>query len=382
MIAGRDPRSLGDAQPANAAEHGVMPVVERPGRGFGTPAIAIGAIAAAALLFVALDSHRRAASAPAVPPVARTDGATSTAPPPLYFPPAPAEIEPAPVYRPVPRIMLPPPAAAAMVPRAPPARLTMTAPLPPQVVFAPTQGQGYGPLPAPPAPPRAPGGAAVVFEAPRDANGIRGGGGAGDTTGAVAASGLARTSAGMFSNRSTTIPQGTLIPAVLETGFDSSRPGFARALVQRDIRGFDGSKVLVPRGSRLTGEYQADATTGQKRALITWTRLIRPDGATIALASPAADPVGRGGIRARVDTHFFERFSTALLRTALDIGTGIATRAANGPVVVALPGSFQNATTQIGQPERIKPTLSVRPATSVSVLVARDLDFTDIEGER
>ena len=54
------------------------------------------------------------------------------------------------------------------------------------------------------------------------------------------------------------IPIGTLIPAVLETPIDTSRPGFARAIVTRDARGIDGQRVIVPRGSRLIGEYQSD----------------------------------------------------------------------------------------------------------------------------
>src|SRR3546814_16231131 len=95
-----------------------------------------------------------------------------------------------------------------------------------------------------------------------------------------------RSRAGSMSNRSTTVPQGTLIPAVLETAFNSTGSGFARALVQRDIYGFDGARVLIPRGSRLHGEYASDTSPGQKRAFVTWTRLIRPDGVTIAPASP------------------------------------------------------------------------------------------------
>lgn len=55
--------------------------------------------------------------------------------------------------------------------------------------------------------------------------------------------------AGSIANRATTVPQGTLIPAVLETAMNSTGAGFARALVQRDVHGFDGTRVLIPRGS-------------------------------------------------------------------------------------------------------------------------------------
>ena len=184
-----------------------------------------------------------------------------------------------------------------------------------------------------------------------------------------------------MSSQQTTIPQGTLIPAVLETAFNSTGSGFTRALVQRDVYGFDGSRVLVPRGSRLIGVYASDTSPGQKRAFVTWTRLIRPDGVTIALQSPATDPVGVGGVRARVNTHFFERFAGSILQTAMLIGGNLAARSVGDSVVIALPGSLpgSGATTQATQ---IPPTLSVRQGTSISVFVARDLDFTGVEGGR
>ena len=183
-----------------------------------------------------------------------------------------------------------------------------------------------------------------------------------------------------MSDRATTVPQGTLIPAVLETAFNSTGSGFARALVQRDVYGFDGSRVLIPRGSRLIGEYKSDTAPGQKRAFVTWTRLIRPDGVTIAIGSPTTDPVGVGGVRAKVDSHFFERFAASFLQTAMLIGGNIAARSVGDSVVVALPGSFPNATPTPAT--QIPPTLSVRQGTSISVFVARDLDFTAVEARR
>jgi type IV secretion system protein VirB10 len=183
--------------------------------------------------------------------------------------------------------------------------------------------------------------------------------------------GRARASA--FANRSTTVPQGYVIPAVLETGFDSTQPGFARAIVSRDVRGFDGKNVLIPRGSRLIGEYRSEAAVGQKRAIITWTRLIRPDGMTIAMDSPAVDTVGTGGIPARVNTHFFQRLTGALLQSTFSIGASLAGRSTGS--VIVLPG----ATAAVPQPmptTDITPTLTVAPGKSISVFVARDLDFS------
>ena len=186
-----------------------------------------------------------------------------------------------------------------------------------------------------------------------------------------------RVTAERFLNPSLTIPQGTVIPAVLETALDSTRTGGVRALVQRDVSGFDGSRVLIPRGSRLYGEYEASLQPGQNRALVRWTRLIRPDGVTIALDSPSSDPLGRSGIRGKVDTKFLQRFGGALLQSVLDIGVGVAVNQATDGVIVALPGSTQNV--QVAEPQQIQPTLKVKHGTSVSVFVARDLDFSTVD---
>lgn len=189
--------------------------------------------------------------------------------------------------------------------------------------------------------------------------------------------GSSRVTAERFLNPSLTIPQGTVIPAVLETALDSTRAGGVRALVQRDVSGFDGSRVLIPRGSRLYGEYEASLQRGQKRALVRWTRLMRPDGVTIALDSPSSDPLGRAGIEGKVDSKFLQRFGGALLQSVLDIGVGIAVNRATDGVIVALPSSTQNV--QVTEPQQVQPTLKVKHGTSVSVFVARDLDFSTVD---
>lgn len=189
-----------------------------------------------------------------------------------------------------------------------------------------------------------------------------------------------RASASWLANPARTVPQGTVIHAVMETALDSTRPGFARAVVSRDVTSFDGSRVLIPRGSRLFGEYAADLAFGQKRALIRWRRLTRPDGAIIDVDSPSADTLGRAGVRGKVNSHFFERFSGAILQSALDAGVQIATRAASSDtVILGLPGSSQSVSSEGPRPESIRPTLKVKQGASVAVFVARDLDFAGVD---
>ena len=170
-----------------------------------------------------------------------------------------------------------------------------------------------------------------------------------------------------------TAPQGTIVPAVLETAINSDLPGFARAVVSRDVRAFDGTTVVIPRGSKLVGQYRNGVAAGQSRAFVVWTRLLRPDGVTIDLASPAADALGRGGLQGKTDQHFFQRFGAAIL---LSVVSGATTRSTGDTVVI---GSAQDASriAEIALQKQIDipPTIKVAQGAPIRVFVARDLVF-------
>lgn len=346
-----------------AAEESVRPTVAPERSGAPIIVILAGFVLAGIVLFAILDNRRRSQAEPTVT-VEDSEFLTSPAPP-LYVPPAATA---------VPFVVAAPRRATALVVQP---RTTLPSPaLAPQIQYVPQQ--------LPPPPQRASNAPSVVVEAasgsagPQLAQAADSQQGGGPFAGGQAP---ARVRSSVLANRSTTVVQGTLIPAVLETAFDSRRPGYARAIVSDDVRGFDGTQVLIPRGSRLIGEYRSDIAPGQNRALINWTRLIRPDGATIAIASPAADTLGRGGVRGDYNSHFFERFANAIMQSVLQIGTNIASREAGGNVIVALPNSTLN-TASPGEATRVAPSLTVRGGTSISIFVARDLDFSQAESAR
>ena len=169
-----------------------------------------------------------------------------------------------------------------------------------------------------------------------------------------------------------TVVQGTLIPAVLETAIDTDVPGFVRAVVSQDVRSFDGSRVLIPRSSRLIGEYKAVSQAGQKRAYLMWTRLVRPDGVSIALASPAADFSGQAGIGGQVNSHFFSRFGSAIL---LSILGGASTLATGGASTVVVSGGQSAASIAAQRDSNRPPTIRVQQGEPIRVFTARDLIF-------
>ena len=230
----------------------------------------------------------------------------------------------------------------------------------------------------------------MVFDASSQGQSLEAAG-AEAVTAPVAATNAARTSAEEFASRiggvggapaqaqpmtnpSTTVTQGTLIPAILETAIDTDVPGFVRAVVSEDVRSFDGTRILVPRSSRLVGQYQSGLQGGQKRAFVIWTRLIRPDGASVNLASPAVGFDGTTGLEGDVNSNFFRRFGSALLLSVVD---GLAAVASGGASVV-LGGGSSAAAAAIEQDGQIGPTVRVRQGEPIRVFTSRDLDFSQV----
>ena len=170
---------------------------------------------------------------------------------------------------------------------------------------------------------------------------------------------------------SNTVVQGTLIPAVLETAINTDTPGYARAVVSQDVRSFDGSRVLIPRSSRLIGEYKAATSAGQRRAYLMWTRLLRPDGVSIALASPAVDFSGQAGVTGKVNAHFFSRFGSAILLSVL----GGAANLASGGASVIMTGGQSAASVAAERDSSRAATIRVRQGEPIRVFTAKDLIF-------
>ena len=181
------------------------------------------------------------------------------------------------------------------------------------------------------------------------------------------------------------VPQGFVIPAVLETAIDSDLPGSVRAVVSRDVRGFDGKQVLIPRGSAIIGQYRSAAAIGQTRAFVVWSRIITPTGVSIDVGSPATDQLGRGGLAGKADTHFFERFGSAILLSVISAGVEAAGRSGGNSTSLVIGSSSQAsqvATIALQKQIDIPTTIRVKQGMPVQVSVARDLDFSGVAPAR
>jgi type IV secretion system protein TrbI len=122
------------------------------------------------------------------------------------------------------------------------------------------------------------------------------------------------------------IKAGTIIPATMLGGVNSDLPGQILGQVAENI--YDsatGRFILIPQGSKLVGTYDNSVTAGQRRVLVAWSRIILPDSSSIDLGRmPVTDHSGLAGLSDRVNTHFWEMFSSALMLSVISVGVQIS----------------------------------------------------------
>jgi len=350
----RDPREHGGAQIIDLATRNVLPTVSQRKKGDGLGLIAGVAIVAllGGLTLWSMDAARNAVPEP-----------------------VPAPIETAPV---VPPAGITPASAPTFVsPGGMPASAPLSAPAP-QAVLSAAPNTALGPQGNPAASPT------VVFDA---AGGpatpaldgkaeFKAGNANEDFASRLGGLGGGSAAAKRSVDPASTVTQGTLIPAVLETAIDTDVPGFVRAIVSTDVKSFDGRTVLVPRSSRLIGQYKSGLSAGQKRAYVIWTRLIRPDGVSVDLGSPAVAFGGETGLPGKVNSHFFERFGSGMLLSVLG---GLPSLLGNNSSVIVGGGGSSAASAAVQQGGQVGPTIRVRQGEPIRVFTAKDLDFSKVK---
>ncbi|MCB2047417.1 MAG: type VI secretion protein [Novosphingobium sp.] len=354
-----DPRQSFDADVLDAAASNGFPVVAGSARGKDRAGLLLGAaiaVALGALTFTGLSGGKQDAV---------TESEQQVEPGPLPAVEKPAEAEPAAPVSAQP-VAIPPvlPAQQAILAK-PPQEIAAMKPAVSPVMVYDTSASADGPSER-----IAPGGDGAAKANPaaglseNEAFGSR-----------VSGIGVDMASATPMADPANTVTQGTMIPAILETAIDTDMPGYVRAVVSADVRSFDGSRVLVPRSSRLIGQYKSGLQAGQTRAYVIWTRLIRPDGASVALASPAVEYSGESGLSGEVNSHFFKRFGAAGL---LSVIGGLGALASGGASILIASSSSSAASVAAQDGGKIPPTVRVPQGQPVRVFTARDLDFSTV----
>jgi len=188
------------------------------------------------------------------------------------------------------------------------------------------------------------------------------------------------TQAQLIVNPSNTVIQGTMIQAVLDTAIDSSLAGQVRAIISEDVHAYDGSRILIARGSRLIGRYQSGVDIAQQRITIAWDRIILPDNQTVEISAFGGDQLGRSGTTGFVDSRFGARFGSAalisLIGTLPTVAAGSSEDETTSDVLENIGEDLQDsAQSVICEYLSIAPVIYVDQGSRVTVMVDRDLEI-------
>ncbi|KKC25352.1 TrbI/VirB10 family protein [Sphingomonas sp. SRS2] len=184
-----------------------------------------------------------------------------------------------------------------------------------------------------------------------------------------------------------TVQAGAVIAAAMVTGLRSDLPGQITAQVTENVYdGPTGRILLIPQGARLIGQYDAQVSFGQSRALLVWSRLIVPNGHSIILErQPGADASGYAGLEDKVDNHWGQLFRAAMLSTLLSVGSEAGTSSDESDLLQAIRRGGSDSISQtgrqiVGRSLSIQPTITIRPGFPVRVIVTRDLVLEPYRG--
>ena len=176
---------------------------------------------------------------------------------------------------------------------------------------------------------------------------------------------------------------GSFIPGILVSGVDSQIEGKMVGLVRENVYdSIRGKYLLIPKGTKIIGEYSSGVAYGQDRILIIWQRLIFPNGKSISLENfPGVDLSAYAGMKGRVNNHNIELLKSVILSSVLGGGAALVNRSKDTRIQ-----SWENAMAS-GAGERIidigdslserilniKPTITIKAGSRFNIIVNADL---------
>lgn len=187
-----------------------------------------------------------------------------------------------------------------------------------------------------------------------------------------------------------TIPKGDAINCAMTTRVVTEISGFTSCIVGENIYSANGKVLLIERMSEIQGEYTAVGQPGQRRVYVLWSRVRKPGGITIDIASPSTDALGAAGIDGIVDNRWFERIGSAYMLSIFKdfLAASAASTAGGAAGANTATGSalYQNSISTstslaekvLSQSMNIKPVVYAHQGERISIYVARDLDFSGI----
>ena len=188
-------------------------------------------------------------------------------------------------------------------------------------------------------------------------------------------------------NLERTLTATRFIPVVLYTEIKSELSSQkVISQVEQDIYGDHGRKILVPKGSKIVGSYQAFDEIGQTRLQITWNRILTPEGINIIIDSETVDQEGSAGSTGIIDKRYKDRYGSALLFSTisalaqLSVDTGDTNQSAAAD---AFTGEFgQTTATLIQEGLSMTPRVNIPRGTRLNVSILTDIWFKEPKGNQ
>ncbi len=185
-----------------------------------------------------------------------------------------------------------------------------------------------------------------------------------------------------------TLTKGTTLGVCnLLTAIDTEQQGMVTCTLNKDVLSTDGKVVLFHAGSLVVGEYQNGLEIGQQRIFVVWGKVEDKLTHIVAdIASPATDPLGRAGVGGHINSKFWTRFGAAMLFSIVDsisVSIGNKGGGSGGTTVNAFTTNSASAArtevkSLINIYRDVRPTLQTSQGSSVSILLARDVDFSAV----
>lgn len=193
-------------------------------------------------------------------------------------------------------------------------------------------------------------------------------------------------------NPDTLLLRGTYIRCVMETRIITDFPGFSSCVVTEPVYSVNGRRLLLPKGSKVSGRYQAN-NADMKRVAVLWDRITTPTGLDVNMVSPGVDNLGGAGIPGQYDAHWGSRIASALLISLVSDAFKYAA-AENGPesttvttggTVVTQPFESNTARAMerlanqaLDKSVNRPATVTVNQGSVVNIYVAKDVDFSSV----
>ncbi|GKS06649.1 TrbI/VirB10 family protein [Pseudomonas syringae pv. theae] len=186
-------------------------------------------------------------------------------------------------------------------------------------------------------------------------------------------------------NRKYLVSHNTYTRCALYNEIISTHPGLVDCRLTDPLYSADGSTVIAAAGDKLTGEQTVEVGPGETSVFTTWTELETESGVRAKLDSLGAGPMGASGTEAWIDRHYMQRFGGAVMLSFIQDALQAAsntTQKSSGSGGYTVNNSEQNvesmANKALDSTINIPDTAHLLPGTVITVIVARDIDFSSV----